>query len=71
MLLINEALFVGAMFLYQFYKRLWQIKHAPFSYFGNADNIFIGDLYQAQLLKDSWFLNLMFYKKKNCHIGFG
>ena len=40
--------------LYNIDKRLCQIMHTPTSPFGNLDIIFCGDLFQAQLIGDSW-----------------
>ena len=51
--LIDEASLVGATTLYQIDKRLRQILHMPTCHFANIDVIFLGDLYQAQPVKDS------------------
>jgi hypothetical protein len=52
-ILIDEASLVGSTTLYQIDKRLRQILHTPTLYFGNVDMIFLGDLYQAQPVRDS------------------
>ena len=51
--LIDEASLVGATTLHQIDKCLRQILHMPTCHFANIDVIFLGDLYQAQPVRDS------------------
>ena len=56
--LIDEASLIGATTLYQIDKRLQQILHIPTCHFANIDVIFLGDLYQAQPVKDSMIFEI-------------
>ena len=46
-MLIDETSLMGATFLYQVDKWLWEINNSPLAYFGNFDIIFSDDLFQA------------------------
>ena len=54
LLLVDEALLIDSQMLHNINKRLREIMHRPTSPFENIDIIFYGDLFQAQMVRDSW-----------------